>query len=94
MQENNISVKTLRPGDSTHYPEEGCTVRVHYEGWLKTDEMFDSSRRRGRPLEFKVGAGQVIAGWDEVIQKMSRGQIVRVRIPPSKAFGERGYPPL
>jgi FKBP-type peptidyl-prolyl cis-trans isomerase 2 len=54
-------------GNGEH-PSAGDTVQVHYTGWLAADatQIFDSSRKRGSPLEFQVGVGQVIQGWDEV----------------------------
>jgi len=54
-----IEVTTVRPGDSTNYPVKGSSVRVHYEGYLVSDESkFDSSRVKGRAFEFRVGEGQ------------------------------------
>mmetsp|Transcript_10755 Transcript_10755/g.17624 ORF Transcript_10755/g.17624 Transcript_10755/m.17624 type:complete len:120 (+) Transcript_10755:188-547(+) len=88
-------METLRAGDSTNYPQPGDSVRVHYEGFLLKDNVkFDSSKDRGRPLEFMLGAGQLILGWEETIPKMSRGQIVRVTVPSKKAYGVTGYPPI
>ena len=54
----------------------------------------DSSRDRGFPLEFKLGANQVIPGWEESVQLMSRGMRSMVTIPPEMAYDIRGYPPL
>jgi len=94
-EELNCTIETIRPGDSTHYPTKGCTVRVHYEGFLaRNNKLFDSSRQRGRPFEFKLGEMQVIQGWEEMIPRMSRGQIARVTIPSEKAYGITGYPPI
>ena len=90
-----ITVETMRPGDSTFYPKAGQTCRVHYVGMLKADgRKFDSSRDRGMHFHFTLGTGQVIKGWEEALPQMSRGQIAKVTVPPAKAYGVRGYPPI
>ena len=85
---------TVKPGDGTRYPTVGASLRVHYEGFLENGDKFDSSRERGRPFEFKLGAGQVIPGLDNNIPAMSVGQIAKIVIPPTLAYGVRGYPPI
>ena len=55
---------------------------------------FDSSRARGQPIEFVIGQGRVIQGWDRNIVRMSRGQTARLVVPPKLAYGPRGYPPI
>ncbi|CDM64863.1 FKBP-type peptidyl-prolyl cis-trans isomerase [Pyrinomonas methylaliphatogenes] len=66
----------------------GDTVRVHYTGRLENGEIFDSSEG-GEPLEFKLGAGQVIAGFDEGVQGMYVGETRTIEIPAEDAYGER-----
>ena len=75
----------------------GKTVSVHYTGWLydpKTADhrgkKFDSSKDHGDPFEFKLGAGQVIAGWDQGVQGMKVGGRRQLVIPPGLAYGDRG----
>jgi FKBP-type peptidyl-prolyl cis-trans isomerase len=58
------------------------------------DIKIDSSRDRKTPLEFRLGLGQVIPGVEIAVKRMSRGQKVRVLIPPTLAYGPRGYPPI
>lgn len=65
----------------------GDTVRVHYTGSLGSGEVFDSSRGR-EPLEFKLGTGQVIGGFDDAVTGMEPGQEKRVTIPSAEAYGE------
>ena len=69
----------------------GSTVRVHYVGVAhSTGEEFDASYNRGAPLEFRLGVGQVIAGWDTGVQGMKVGGRRRLVIPPHLAYGDRG----
>ena len=68
----------------------GSTVQVHYVGVAhSTGEEFDASYNRGAPLEFRLGIGQVISGWDTGVQGMKVGGRRRVVIPPHLAYGDR-----
>ena len=71
----------------------GKMVSVHYTGWLPNGEKFDSSRDRNQPFEFSLGAGQVIAGWDEGVAGMKVGGKRKLVIPPDLAYGTAGAPP-
>ena len=73
--------------------EPGRTVRVHYTGWLPDGKKFDSSRDRGEPFAFTLGAGQVITGWDEGVQGMKVGGRRKLVLPPQMAYGDGGAPP-
>ncbi len=73
-------------------PKTGDTVSVHYTGWLTDGQKFDSSVDRDEPFEFVLGAGQVIAGWDQGVATMKTGDKVRLTIPPELAYGAGGYP--
>ena len=66
----------------------GDTVRVHYTGRLDDGQVFDSSEG-GDPLEFRVGAGEVIPGFDDAVRGMEVGDRKRVEIPPAEGYGER-----
>ena len=68
----------------------GHRVSVHYTGWLENGTKFDSSKDRNDPFEFKLGAGQVIRGWDEGVSGMKVGGIRRLTIPPQLGYGDRG----
>lgn len=68
----------------------GSTVKVHYSGFLTTGEKFDSSRDRGEPFSFPLGAGQVIKGWDEGVAGMKVGGKRQLRIPPDLGYGASG----
>jgi peptidylprolyl isomerase len=69
----------------------GQSVRVHYVGVAySTGEEFDSSWNRGDPLEFRLGAGRVIPGWDQGLVGMKVGGRRQLTIPPDLAYGDRG----
>jgi FKBP-type peptidyl-prolyl cis-trans isomerase FkpA len=72
----------------------GRTVSVHYTGWLPNGEKFDSSRDRNQPFDFTLGAGEVIAGWDEGVAGMKVGGRRKLVIPPNLAYGPAGAPPV
>lgn len=74
-------------GDS---PNKGDLVKVHYKGQLLDETVFDSSYKRNEPIEFKVGIGQVIPGWDEGIMLLRKGDKARFVIPSNLAYGESG----
>jgi len=68
-------------------PMNGDKVVVHYTGKLTNDTVFDSSVKRGQPFSFKLGAGQVIKGWDEGIALLNVGDKATLRIPPELGYG-------
>ena len=70
----------------------GQTVKVHYTGMLEDGTKFDSSRDRGEPIEFPLGAGHVISGWDEGISQLKVGDKAKLTIPASMGYGARGVP--
>ena len=71
-------------------PFSGELVKVHYKGQLLDQTVFDSSYKRNEPIEFKVGEGQVISGWDEGIMLLNKGDKARFIIPSKLAYGESG----
>ncbi|MHB8877918.1 MAG: FKBP-type peptidyl-prolyl cis-trans isomerase [Myxococcaceae bacterium] len=72
----------------------GTKVTVHYVGTLTSGSKFDSSRDRGEGFSFKLGAGQVIQGWDQGVAGMKVGGVRKLTIPPELGYGARGYPPV
>jgi peptidyl-prolyl cis-trans isomerase A (cyclophilin A) len=70
--------------------EKGNTVSVHYKGQLADGTVFDSSYKRNQPLDFQVGVGQVIAGWDEGICLLNVGDKARLVIPSDLGYGNAG----
>eukprot|EP01121_Diplochlamys_sp_Union-15-3_P013706 TRINITY_DN4290_c0_g2_i2.p1 TRINITY_DN4290_c0_g2~~TRINITY_DN4290_c0_g2_i2.p1 ORF type:complete len:417 (-),score=91.15 TRINITY_DN4290_c0_g2_i2:82-1332(-) len=82
-----------KEGTGYEKPEKGSEVSVHYVGKLEDGSVFDSSRDRGRPFEFKLGEGKVIKGWDEGVKTMKKGEIATFTIAPNYGYGATGYPP-
>jgi FKBP-type peptidyl-prolyl cis-trans isomerase len=68
----------------------GKAVTVHYTGWLTNGTKFDSSKDRGQPFTFKLGAGQVIKGWEQGVAGMKVGGKRKLTIPPSLGYGANG----
>ena len=87
--ESGLRYKMIQKG-SGKQAESGKIVSVHYEGSLESGKVFDSSYPRKKPIEFKLGQGQVIEGWDEGIQLLKVGDKARFVIPSHLAYGESG----
>src|SRR4051812_38677418 len=83
----NYTDETLGTGTEA---KSGNTMDVHYTGWLKDGTKFDSSKDRGSPFSFQLGAGRVIKGWDEGVAGMKVGGKRRLVIPAELAYGSRG----
>jgi peptidylprolyl isomerase len=85
-----LQITDIKEGDG-EVAKAGDRVQVHYVGVAySTGEEFDSSYDRGDPLEFQLGAGRVIAGWDQGVQGMRVGGRRQLVIPPHLAYGDRG----
>jgi peptidylprolyl isomerase len=85
-----LVVDDLTVGDGVEATP-GSTVTAHYVGVAhSTGEQFDASWDRGAPLDFRLGVGQVIRGWDDGIAGMRVGGRRRLVIPPHLAYGDRG----
>ena len=65
---------------------------MHYIGYLVDGSQWDSSRDRGKPFKFKLGAEQVIPGLDEGVSQLSIGERAKLIIPPGRAYGAKGFP--
>ena len=87
MSELIIEDLTVGNGDEA---VSGKTVIVHYTGWLTNGSKFDSSKDRNDPFNFRLGAGQVITGWDDGVAGMKVGGKRKLTIPPEMAYGSRG----
>jgi peptidylprolyl isomerase len=68
----------------------GENVSVHYTGWLTSGQKFDSSRDRGEPFGFTLGAGQVVRGWDLGVEGMKQGEKRILSLVPGLGYGSRG----
>jgi FKBP-type peptidyl-prolyl cis-trans isomerase len=89
MTDSGLKFEDTTVGDGM-VASKGQTVSVHYTGWLENGTKFDSSKDRDEPFEFKLGAGQVIRGWDEGVAGMKVGGVRRLTIPPQLGYGDRG----
>jgi FKBP-type peptidyl-prolyl cis-trans isomerase len=87
--ESGLRYKIIQKGDGAQ-PEKGQTVAVHYKGMFADGGVFDDSYKRGNPIEFPVGQGNVIPGWDEGILLLKVGDKARFVIPSHLAYGEAG----
>ena len=87
--ESGLRYKMIQKGEGKR-AEAGKTVSVHYEGSLENGKVFDSSYPRKKPIEFKLGIGQVIEGWDEGIALLQVGDKARFVIPSDLAYGPSG----
>ena len=87
--QSGLRYKILQSGDGNKATK-GANVSVHYKGQLLDGTVFDSSYKRKQPIEFSVGIGQVIAGWDEGILLLKVGDKARFVIPSNLAYGESG----
>lgn len=93
MTESGLKYVDVKVGDGES-PEVGQLVTVHYTGWLEDGTKFDSSVDKKRPLEFTIGTGRVIRGWDEGVMTMKVGGKRKLTIPPKLGYGSRGIGPI
>lgn len=84
-----LRYKMIQKGNGVK-AEKGKTVSVHYKGQLENGQVFDSSYQRNQPIDFTLGAGQVISGWDEGISLLQVGDKARFVIPAHLGYGSRG----
>ncbi len=90
----NLKKEVILKGTGATKPARGQLVTAHYTGKLTNGSEFDSSRKRGKPFQFKIGMGQVIKGWDVGIASMVKGERAVLTCSPEYAYGEDGYPPV
>ncbi len=87
--DSGLRYKIINKGDGKK-AEKGMTVSVHYKGMLPNGKVFDSSYTRNKPIDFPLGQGHVIAGWDEGIAMLQVGDKARFVIPSHIAYGSQG----
>ena len=87
--DSGLRFKIIQEGNGIK-AEKGKTVSVHYEGSLTNGQVFDSSYSRNQPIDFTLGVGQVIPGWDEGIALLKEGDKARFVIPSNLAYGSAG----
>ena len=94
MSRGKVTVEIFTAGDGINYPKPGQTVTIHYIGYLVDGSQWDSSRDRGKPFKFKLGAEQVVQGLDEGVSQLSIGERAKLIIPPNLGYGAKGFPGL
>ncbi|MDN3666524.1 peptidylprolyl isomerase [Algibacter miyuki] len=87
--ESGLRYQIIQKGNGAT-PEKGKTVSVHYKGQLSDGTVFDSSYKRNQPIDFPIGVGQVIPGWDEGISLLKVGDKARLVIPSHLGYGSAG----
>jgi len=87
--DSGLRYKMIQKGNGSK-AEKGQQVSVHYEGSLLSGQVFDSSYKRNQPIDFQLGVGQVIPGWDEGIGLLQVGDKARFVIPSDLAYGSAG----
>ncbi len=92
VTQTGLGIEDLKVGAGP-VAQEGDRVTVHYVGRRESGKVFEDSRKHGRPFEFEVGRGRVIAGWDEGLVGMQVGGVRRLTIPSKLGYGERGAMP-
>lgn len=89
-----LDITVTKPVECTRKTKNGDRVAMKYKGTLQDGTQFDSNFDSGRAFEFKLGAGQVIAGWDKGLLDMCIGEGRKLTIPPSMAYGSQGVGPI
>ncbi|XP_008794656.1 FK506-binding protein 2-like [Phoenix dactylifera] len=92
VTELQIGVK-YKPESCSIQAHKGDSIKVHYRGTLTDGTVFDSSFERGDPIEFELGSGQVIKGWDQGLLGMCVGEKRKLKIPAKLGYGAQGSPP-
>uniref|UniRef100_A0A0F7H0U2 peptidylprolyl isomerase n=1 Tax=Geranium phaeum TaxID=379952 RepID=A0A0F7H0U2_9ROSI len=92
VTELQIGVK-FRPKTCDIQAHKGDKIKVHYRGKLTDGTVFDSSFERGDPIEFELGSGRVIKGWDQGLLSMCVGEKRKLKIPAKLGYGAEGSPP-
>ena len=87
-----LKIEDLRVGDGVS-PQPGQTITVHYTGSLANGTEFNNSYNAGAPVDFRIGTGDVIKGWDEGLMTMKVGGKRRLSVPSNLAYGPQGRPP-
>ena len=92
--DGSVGVTIISAGDGKRFPKRGQIVSIHYDAFILDGNQWDSTRKREKPLRFRMGQGQVIPGLDEGIEQLSLAGKARLVIPAHLAYGKRGFPGL
>ena len=95
LSASEVQIEYTVTNQCTRKTQRGDSISVHYKGTLASDgSKFDASYDRGQPLDFTVGQGQVIKGWDENLLDMCPGDKRKLTIPPEFGYGDRAMGPI
>ena len=86
-------LKQVKAGDGKTFPKDGDELFMEYAGYLQTGQLFDSTKNRDL-FSFKLGASQVIPGWEVALKHMSLGERAVMRVPAGMAYGQSGIGPI
>eukprot|EP00941_MAST-03F_sp_MAST-3F-sp1_P005327 g5327.t1 len=86
-------METVFEGNGEDFPRKGSVVRVHFKCMLENKTVIFDTRWKKKAMEFKIGVGQVVRGWEECLPRMSKGQHCIITCPPESGYGDIGLPP-
>ncbi|KAJ5094579.1 FK506-binding protein 2 [Penicillium angulare] len=89
-----LGIETTHKVECTRKTQKGDNISMHYKGTLDNGKKFDASYDRNSPLNFKLGSGRVIKGWDQGLVDMCIGEKRTLTIPPELGYGDRSVGPI
>ena len=91
--ESGLKYSVLKKGDGNTKPADDDVVVVHFTGWLEDGRVFQTTRQTGKPARVRIGGRGVLKGWNEALLLMTKGERLKITMPPKLAYGDAGRPP-